>query len=272
VAYAKVVRAAVLAEVTGTARAAAELPVRTPAVLQVDAEASALVTAALPGRTLHDLLGTTAASPACRAAGHALAQLHHAPAPPGLRRHDDADERAVVRRWQQLAQLHGLGPAFPTPAGPAAEPAPPDEELALIHRDFHDKQVVVDDDGEVGLLDFDLMALGSPMVDLANFLVHLDLRVLQGLVGDAAPLRAAVLEGYGATDVQLGRLAGHERATWERLAAVYAFRPPRSATRAGAGRSRMAPCQSAHRSRSGAARRRSSASHPVCSSVSLRVK
>jgi aminoglycoside phosphotransferase (APT) family kinase protein len=230
-AYAKVVRPTVLAAVAQTSRAAADLPVRTPAVLQVDDEVGAVVTAALPGRTLHDLLATPAAPAACRAAGRALAQLHRAPVPPGLARHEDGDERAVVRRWQQLAQLHGLAAAFPVPepdVGAAA--ADRDEEPTLIHRDFHDKQVVVDDDGEVGVLDFDLMALGSPLVDLANVLVHLELRVLQGLVADAAPLRTAVLEGYGASDAQLRALPRYERVTWERLAAVYAFRPARSVT------------------------------------------
>jgi aminoglycoside phosphotransferase (APT) family kinase protein len=230
VAYAKVVRPTVLAAVARTARAAADLPVRTPAVLEVDEGAAAVVTATLPGRTLHDLLATPAALAACRAAGRALAQLHRAPVPSGLPRHEDADERAVVRRWQQLAQVHGLAAAFPLPEGGAVEAETPDQEgePALVHRDFHDKQVVVDADGEVGVLDFDLMALGSPLVDLANFLVHLDLRAVQGLVPDAAPLRVAVLEGYGATDALVGRLPWYERATWERLAAVYAFRPPRS--------------------------------------------
>ena len=90
--------------------------------------------------------------------------------------------------------------------------------------------MVVDDDGAVGLLDFDLMAVGPPAVDLANVLVHLDLRVRQGLVADAAPLRAAVLEGYQPGEDQLAELPRRERTTWQRLAAVYAFRPPRSAT------------------------------------------
>lgn len=230
-AYAKVVRPAALAGVAQTTRAAADLPVRTPAVLQVDDGASAVVTAALPGRTLHDLLAAPTAPAACRAAGRALAQLHRAPVPAGLPRHEDADERAVVRRWQQLAQLHGLTAAFPLPDPDVGAALPDqDQELTLIHRDFHDKQVVVADDGEVGVLDFDLMALGSPLVDLANVLVHLELRVLQGLVADAAPLRSAVLEGYGASDAQVRALPRYERVTWERLAAVYAFRPARSVT------------------------------------------
>jgi hypothetical protein len=67
-------------------------------------------------------------------------------------------------------------------------------------------------------------------MDLANFLAHLDLRVRQGLVPDAAPLRAAVLEGYQPTPGQLAQLHHHERTTWQRLSAVYAFRPPWTTT------------------------------------------
>lgn len=240
-AYAKVVRASALPDVARTARAAADLPVRTPALVQVDQEVSAVLTAALPGRTLHDLLGTPAGPDACRAAGAALAQLHRAPVLPGLRHHGVTDERAVVQRWQRLAEAHGLAPAFPEQVGAPAEAGEAGEaedagegdeadRPGLLHRDFHDKQVVVDQEGQVGLLDFDLLAAGSPVVDLANFLVHLDLRVRQGLVTDAAPLRAAVLEGYEPTPRQLARLHTHEATTWRRLSAVYAFRPASSVT------------------------------------------
>nr|WP_294693604.1 phosphotransferase [uncultured Friedmanniella sp.] len=230
-AYAKVVRRSVLETVARSARAAAGLPVRTPPVLRVDARDSAVVTAALPGRILHDLLDTPAALHACRAAGRALALVHRSPVPPGLRRHHDADELAVLRRWQQLALAHGLAPAFPVPAVDLpGRPVGDGQHLAPIHRDFHDKQVVVADDGEVGVLDFDLMALGAPMLDLANFLVHLDLRAVQRLVADAGPLRGAVLEGYQPTEAQVRQLSRHEQTTWQRLAAVYAFRPPRSTT------------------------------------------
>ena len=230
-AYAKVVRAAGLAAVVSSARTAAGLAVRTPTVLQVEHQDSAVVTAALPGRTLHDLLATSEAVEACRAAGRALAAVHRSAVPSGLSRYGDADERATVRRWQQLAQAHGLAPAFPVPPTDDVHGGACDEQdLALIHRDFHDKQVVVDDHGEVGVLDFDLMAVGAPMLDLANFLVHLDLRALQGLVADASPLRTAMLEGYQPTDTQLRQLSRREQATWERLAAVYAFRPPQSRT------------------------------------------
>jgi len=229
--YAKVVRPDALGKLAQTAATAAALPVRTPAVVRTEPDVGSVVTTALPGRTLYELLATPAAIDGCRAAGRALAAVHRAAVPPGARRHDDEDERAVLCRWSQLAQLHGVTPAFDVPEiDPADEGHSDSAKLALVHRDFHDKQVVVDEDGDVGVLDFDLLAAGPPMVDLANLLVHLDLRALQGLVADAAPLRTAVLEGYQPSGGQLRQLPRRERSTWQRLAAVYAFRPAGTAT------------------------------------------
>ena len=50
----------------------------------------------------------------------------------------------------------------------------------LVHRDFHDGQVLLDESYAVGLIDFDLMAAGDPALDVANFLCHLELREHQG--------------------------------------------------------------------------------------------
>ena len=230
--YAKVVRPGVLADVARTAAAAAALPLRTPTVVGVDDVTHAVITAACRAGPCTTCSPRPTRPPRAGPPGRPWLELHRTPVPDGLRRHDDEDERAVVRRWQHLAEVHGLPPAFPVPdADPGADEAPAaGRATALLHRDFHDKQVVVDDDGALGLLDFDLMAVGPPALDLANILVHLDLRVRQGLVADAAPLRSAVLEGYQPGEDQLAELPRRERATWQRLAAVYAFRPLRSAT------------------------------------------
>jgi aminoglycoside phosphotransferase (APT) family kinase protein len=100
----------------------------------------------------------------------------------------------------------------------------------LIHRDLHDLQVLIDDHGSVGVLDFDLMAIGDPALDLANLLAHLDLRQRQGLIDDAAPLRRAVQRGYAPGAPLAGRVPGYEALARQRLAAVYAFRPTRRIT------------------------------------------
>lgn len=130
----------------------------------------------------------------------------------------------MLARWVRHAHEHGVGPAGLGEQATALG-LPSTSERVLLHRDLHDKQVLVDEAGEVGVLDFDLLAAGDPALDLGNLLAHLDLRAAQGLVVDAAPLRAAVLAGYGPSGAVLSRLPAYERATRLRLAAVYAFRP-----------------------------------------------
>ena len=41
-------------------------------------------------------------------------------------------------------------------------------EPALLHRDFYDKQIVVDDAGGIGLIDFDTFAVGSSSLMFRN--------------------------------------------------------------------------------------------------------
>lgn len=218
-----------LAEAAGMAAA---LPLRTPRVQASDPTLGTVTTQALPGRALHELLTGARVEAACAAAGAALAAVHQAPAPPGLAVHTAADEQAVTRKWQHLAAAF-VEPAAGTMTDEVdADPVPARRTgpLALIHRDFHDKQVLVAADDSVGVLDFDLMALGDPAVDLANVLVHLDLRCSQGLIGDAGPLRRAVLAGYEPSERTAARVPGYEALARQRLAAVYAFRPTTSVT------------------------------------------
>jgi aminoglycoside phosphotransferase (APT) family kinase protein len=79
----------------------------------------------------------------------------------------------------------------------------------------------------VAFIDFDTLQRGDAAVDLANLAVHLELRAMQAGEGvaAAAPLRAALLEGYGAGPALTERLAPYEAAVRLRLACVYAFRP-----------------------------------------------
>ena len=224
--YTKLVRRDRVPALADAARVAATLPVPTPRVLAVDEPHGSVTTAALAGVALHELLGTPAAVDACIAAGVALARIHAAPVPVGLSRHGLAEERAVRDHWRGLAARYGLAlPGVPTdlevPAEAADAAAP-----TLIHRDFHDKQVVIGPDGRAGVLDFDLMAVGDPMLDLGNLLAHLYLRAAQGLILQPGRVRVAVLQGYQPTSAQLRRLPTYERLAADRLAAVYAFRPP----------------------------------------------
>ncbi len=225
--FTKVVRRDKVEGLARSARLAAALPLRTPDVLAVNEAQGSVTTAMLTGAPLHELLGQNDSIEACLAAGTALAQLHRVPPPHGLVRHGPDEERRTAGRWKHLARSHGLPLAFSDSAGPRAELSGievPVDQLTLIHRDFHDKQILIDSWGGAGVLDFDLMAVGDPMLDLANLLVHLELRALQGVVPDAAPLQSAVLNGYQPTPDQLRRVPQYERTTWDRLAGVYAFR------------------------------------------------
>ena len=246
--FTKAVRREKLAGVLAAAQQTDVPGVTVPRIVSVDTDRGLLTTAALPGRTLHELLGDegvplSAATAACRATGDGLRALHAATVPAGSRRHDVADEVAVTHRWLALASEHGcldastatrLRRGVDTAARKLAGPAPAPVRL---HRDLHDHQVLVvlpagpgveePAPGSVGMLDFDLAAAGDAALDLANLLVHLDLRVLQGHTSRARSRACAeaLIEGYGPVPNVSERLRGYAQLTRLRLVGVYAFRP-----------------------------------------------
>ncbi len=101
----------------------------------------------------------------------------------------------------------------------------------LLHRDFYDKQVFWDKTGSGaeadGLLDFDTLAVGEAALDLANALVHFELRALQGTCSPelAQAAAAALVTGYAPDSAVRGRMQVYANATRLRLACVYACRP-----------------------------------------------
>lgn len=235
--------------------------VAVPDVVAVDRAAGTVSTAALSGRTLHELgsgsspLPATATSDeahvrsAWRAAGAAVAALHAGPPPPGARHHGVADEADVTRTWLERACRHrSLAPErvarlwaqARAATGRLAGDAP---TRVTVHRDLHDKQVVVDlTTGAAALLDLDLVAVGEPALDLANLLVHLMLRDEQAALAGTglppnrrAPARAqAFLDGYGDLP-HPDRVRDLAVLAAVRVAAVYSYREPLPAT-ADAGR------------------------------------
>ncbi len=104
------------------------------------------------------------------------------------------------------------------------------ETPAPVHRDFYYSQVLFDGP-RVTLIDFDLLALGDPAVDVANFAAHLyflgldRLGRLDALAGEAD----SFVEAYGLQrdldDSFLQRLAFYQAATFFRLMKVVAPRP-----------------------------------------------
>ena len=228
VAYTKVVRRRRQADLVASTRRAAALPFRTPELIGSDPAAGAMTISALPGALLHDLLSDARAEQACRATGEVLAHLHALPVPDDVPAHDPTAELAVMRRWLGLAETYGATSATPSNPVDVTEITSGlngASQRSWIHRDLHDKQVLIDASGEPGVIDFDLMAAGDPALDLANLLEHLELRERQGMVPDSAPLCAALLDGYGPDNGVVERLPFYRATTRRRLEAVYAFRP-----------------------------------------------
>jgi hypothetical protein len=145
---------------------------------------------------------------------------------PELDRHGPGDEAALTRTWVDRAVGAGLLPA--ADLGPTLAPLTEDRPAAYgtAHRDLHDGQLLFDG-GAIGVLDPDTLAAAEPALDVANLLVHLDLRVDQGLLDpDARDRAAAVLSSTAASDPDtVRRLPAHRAAARLRLAAVHAFRP-----------------------------------------------
>lgn len=147
--------------------------------------------------------------------------------PHGLPVHDAAAEMEVTRRWVARAVAAGRLPSREVDRllAPLRDAVP--TVLGTAHRDLHDGQLLVAD-GQLGLLDPDTLAAAEPALDLANLLVHLQLRVDQGLLA-AEPARDATAILWGAMEhLPSGtteRVDAYARATRLRLAAVYSLRP-----------------------------------------------
>lgn len=157
--------------------------------------------------------------------GSMLGQLARVPRD-DLPVHDAIAEAAVARGWAERAMAAGRLPRAdiePVVRPLLEQPATP---LRPAHRDLHDGQLLVTDD-QLSVLDPDTLCLAEPALDLANLLVHLDLRVDQGLLEPTSTTRAraAILDGAAPTGTTVARLPAYDRATRLRLAAVYAFRP-----------------------------------------------
>lgn len=150
----------------------------------------------------------------------------------GLVAHTAEDEQVNLRRWTDRVRLFGAPPdplgAF-TDRVTAACLALGDGlgcRLVVSHRDLHDKQILAGDAG-LGLLDFDTAALAEPALDLANLLVHAQLRADQGLWPEphCGTAVRAVLGVADVLGVPVDRLEAYAEATRLRLACLYAFRP-----------------------------------------------
>lgn len=178
----------------------------------------------LPGRTLHELGDDGLDGWRALAAGwpaFAATALE-------LPEHTAADEVEVLRTWLGHAQRFGSLERLDELAAAvddtcAALLRTPDPAVTL-HRDLHDKQALWDGQ-RLHLLDLDTAARGEAALDLANLLVHIDLREMQGTLTRADEARAIVGSAVDALGISAQRLAAYASASRLRLAFLYSFRP-----------------------------------------------
>ncbi|MGH8875561.1 MAG: phosphotransferase family protein, partial [Acidimicrobiia bacterium] len=201
-----------------------------PRLLGHDPERGMTLWSYLAGRSLDELASSRSPEvlQAAAAAGEAVKALHTGPIPSGLPARDGAAEAAWVEVWvERLAALAPFlgGQARVTLPRVRERLARSAEPAALVHADLHDRQVMLDG-GRVGILDWDTVAVGEPALDLANLLVHMEVRAMLGgrRAADAGPAGAAVMTGYGAAHP--GRIVDYAAAIRLRVACQYRFRPP----------------------------------------------
>lgn len=215
--------------------------VRVPSVSHVDLAAGVVSTEALPGRTLHDLCADHTVPGrerlrAGRGTGAAVAALHAGPVS-GSARHGVEQELRITRAWLRHAAEHAsMAPQvlqrLHASTDLAARALAEDRGAeVLLHRDLHDKQVVVEPSSDAlpALLDLDCAARGEAALDVANLVVHFWLRDLQDGRTDAAAAVGAFLHGYGQVPAA-DRVRGFAVLSAVRLVAVHSFRghPDRS--------------------------------------------
>lgn len=203
-----------------------------PQPLAVEVKRGIIVWSALPGVSLYALSGQARLISAAQSAGRALKALHTAPPPPYLTAHSAGDEIGVLQRWLNRletfipplsSQIRSIAAGLFEALNNSNTPSP----SVLLHRDFYDKQIFINAGGHIGLLDFDTLSTGEAALDLANVLVHFELRALQGRcpLGQATAAGAALLDGYEPGLSVRRRLDPYADAARLRLACVYAFRP-----------------------------------------------
>lgn len=232
--YTKVVRPSHLPLVTTPLTTIRVASLALPEVRATNPAEGTVVISALPGVTMQARLSDAAVSVGALATtafaiGRALRELHELPVRPDRPPHDVPAELEVARLRLEAAEDYGLlgdrgwRAALDQAASWLAGPATPD---VLVHRDLHDKQILVAEGRPIGLLDFDVCTTGEAALDLANLIAHFDLRSRQGLCHPSRSKACvhALLEGYAADPAVVDRVPGYLLTTRLRLAAVYAFR------------------------------------------------
>ncbi|NIA69680.1 aminoglycoside phosphotransferase family protein [Pelagibius litoralis] len=137
--------------------------------------------------------------------------------------HTAADELALLEVWCDRAAT-----VFPDRAGLFTEAFDrvckdllrlPDLPPVPCHRDFHEGQILINDNA-AGFLDFDTLRVSDPALDPGNLIAHLRLaetRTGRGLSAAETAITAAM------HPVPANRISAWTRAALLRLAAIYSF-------------------------------------------------
>lgn len=181
------------------------------------------------GEPLMQALAAESRPELVRRAARVIAHLHGSQAG-WTRRHTPSDELATVARWARLASrvspmLRGWLDQALDSLRTSVEQLPAGPYLPS-HRDFYDKQLLMDGE-RIVLLDLDMACLAEPELDIGNFLAHLHLRELQGRLTGAGPLSVEFTRHYWARGgtIEIERLEFYEACAHVRLACVYLVRP-----------------------------------------------
>lgn len=145
----------------------------------------------VPGETLLDRMRAGDADEAAIAgAARAAVVFHRSPLAPTARHEIEDEWKLLERSRRQLSDVRGTTYAFEElfrTVGAECEYLP-GGTLTPVHRDFYDKQLL-QTANHTALIDLDQAAIGNPEIDLANFLVHLRLRMRQGTISNTQESR-----------------------------------------------------------------------------------
>ncbi len=188
-----------------------------------------------PGRTLNELALIGSITPFIPRCAAALVKLHSAGVQTELKTYQLEDELASLDRFnaelvERLPdQAKRIG-ALRTKLQTRAATLPPASDLTPVHRDFYYSQVLIDGP-RLTLIDFDLLALGDPAINVANFTAHLlflgldKLDDLHALAGDAQAFVDAYARRMRVDEAFDRRRAFYQAATFFRLLNVVTSRP-----------------------------------------------
>lgn len=208
----------------------------------------------LPGQSWHAHIAAGDSTAVSHAVGRALREIHDAPPPSAeLPSHAAAAEARVLRRWVRHAVQYGVAPELildsceRAVADLSQGPMTP----CLIHRDFHERQVLIKPGGRVGIIDFDTLSIGEAALDLGNVLAHLDFAAERTVAPsmEIAGHTRGFLGGYGPSRDLLARASVYRAVAALRLRCIHAFRPagvqPSASRRAGLTAAQSTPAPTA---------------------------